>query len=571
MTDAFQDVLDDTEDTNSSSDDSNEETVTDAHVAADMGVRTTLPDDGELRTSMRYEDEDTGDQADDVDPRGLFKKATLNELRHYAREGSYGPALVTKPIDDIFKHGFEIEGDNTEKDGEYKQGYIKNFLDDYVPYYKEAEKKSRRDGLAVLEFRFADGADSVSEPLEGDAEHRGYKLWTVDNFSDQLADSTVAEHTQYNQDQIYISQGTENGGIAIVDDISHEDHGDVIGYGIEPRQESEDIQSVYFLHGSRVQQFVWGEWVDGDIGNDVTGKHVGESVLTPVLQPLKASKMGMWSIKNIFYRYSAPLHAVEPPESWGPDEWENAQENLDNVSMASDAVLPPGTELSVAEGVSEFDPQPIYEVIVEAICAGSVFTKSVLQGTQTGTVSGSETDIKGYFNEVHNLRSQRTFAKFREAVKLVSNHDQQTIPRVANVERFEVSWGPMFKPTDIEKAEGAVSMVTAVTNGIKQYVLTPDEARSILNEKWAEFDVDVDLDELEEEQKDELDRINLHETGMGALNNEPDARQNPRMQNGGGQPSGQTRESSQPTRASADDDELIDAIADRVVEKLSED
>ncbi|WP_206750798.1 hypothetical protein, partial [Halorubrum sp. SP3] len=71
--------------------------------------------------------------------------------------------------------------------------------------------------------------------------------------------------------------------------------------------------------------------------------------------PLKATHMGFWAIKNILYRYSAPLHAVEPPESWGMDEWDEASGQMSDLSMMSDALLPPGSELSVAEGVSEFD------------------------------------------------------------------------------------------------------------------------------------------------------------------------------------------------------------------------
>lgn len=118
-------------------------------------------------------------------------------------------------------------------------------------------------------------------------------------------------------------------------------------------------------------------------------------------------------------------------------------------------------------------------------------------------------------------------------------------------------------------------MITAATSGIKQYVLTPDEARSILSEQWAEFDIDVDLDELTEEQRDQLDRINVREAGQGPQDDEPDTspRQNPQLQNGGGQAAGQNREGSQPTRTATDslDESDLDAIADRVVERLSED
>jgi len=584
MTNAFTDITEDTG-SDTSSDDSDEPALTSrgegdtvTNTFTDK-VRSTLPEPEENLTQKRYEDPDSTEKADDVDPRGLFRTPTVNELRYYAREGPYGKAIVEQPIEDTFKNGYTIHGDNTN-------GKIREYLDQYKPYYKQCEIKSRRDGMCVLMHQIADGADSVSEPIPSDGgTFEGFQIWTIDNLSGDLAAGTVEDYTEYNHDQIYVSGGAENGGVAVVDDVSHPDHGDVLGFGVEPRQDSTDVQSVSFVHIDRCEVFRWGEHVDGPLGNSLRGTQIGESVLTPVLQPLMATQMGFWAIKNILHRYSAPLHAVEPPESWGQEEFDQAREKLQNLSMTSEAVLPPGSELSVAEGVSEFDPEPFYSTLVEAICAGTVFTKSYLQGTQTGTVSGSETDLKGYFNGIHLLRTERTEEKFRNSLRMVSSYDQSTIPRVSDIEGFDIEWGPLFKPTDLEQAEGAVSLVTAATNAIKNYVMTPDEARSLVSEEWATFDIDVDLGELTEQQMDDLDRININEAGQGIKDNEPDVRQNPMQQNGGGQPEGQTRESSQPVadslsestevdeddaeRSSALTDEQLDQIADKLAEKIN--
>jgi len=539
-------------------------------------VRSTLDRADDFDSPRRYTSEDDEQAADDVDARALFRAPTIDELRYYAREGPYGPTIVEKPIEDAFKHGLNVVGDNTDPNTS-GPGTIESFLDQYQPVYKRAKKKARRDGLAIVLFQYADSNPIQRAPAD-DATFEGFQVYTLDNFSGVLADSTVAEHTEYETDQIYVSNGPEHGGVAIVDDLSSPDHGDVVGYGVEPRQDSEDVQDVVFVNAMRCQHLTEYSWVDGHLGNNVTGKHVGESVLTPVLQPLKAAQMGFWSLMQILHRYSAPLHAVEPPESWGEDEWNTAQSQLEDLSMASDAILPPGTELEVAEGVSEFDPVPLYEVLVESICAGTVFTKSVLQGTQTGTVSGSETDMKGYFSNVHVLRTDEIESEFRDALRMVSRHDQSVVPRVADVDGVSFEWGPLFKPTDIERAEGAVSLVTAATNAIKNYALTPDEARSVLSEEWAEFDIDVDLDELTEEQMDTFDRINVREVGRGPKDDEP--RQNPTLQNGGGQPAGQGRASSQPTRAGDDtdstdgaitlDEDTVNVIVDRVADRLDD-
>ena len=403
-----------------------------------------------------------------------------------------------------------------------------------------------------------------------DATFEGLKLWTLDHLSDDILDAEVEDHTEYDDDQIYVTEGNDHGGVAFVNDITSPDHGKILGYGIQPREDSPNEREAYFVHASRCHHITWDSYVDGDIGNEVSGRHVGESVLTPVFQPLEAAMMAIWAQKNILFRYSAPLHAVEPPETWGQEDYDNFTEELEDLSMMSDAVLPPGAALEVAEGVSEFDPEPYTDSLVKSMCAGTVFTQSILQGTQTGTVSGSETDLKSYFNNVNTeIRSQFLEPLKRDVVERVARYDQDTMPPIAANGNWELDWGPMFKVTDIEKAEGAVSLITAATNGIKNYVLTPDEARALVAEEWTTFDIDVDLDELSEEQWDSLDRINIRETGRGPQDDEPvggegSTRENPNLQNGGGQPAGETRESSQPTRDDIEREALVEHIDQEV-------
>jgi len=571
MSQAFADVVTDSEGETTSTDElsqngtgvdttsDSEDTVTGETIPSESttvtafadAVRPSLPYDDSTRNDDRYEDPETGEKADDTDPRGLFRPPSLNELRYYAREGPYGEAIIKKPIDDAFKHGFEVVGDNTG-------GTVKQTLDETVPKYKLGKIKSRRDGLAVLMHVVSDSANDVSDPIPTNGgSFEGFKIWTVDNLSGELTESEVANH--YNGDnrydefassQIYVSQGTENGGVALVDDISHPRHGEVLGYGVKPRSESRHSQVVSFVHEDRCHAFLNGEHVDGQLGNNVTGQHVGESILTPILQPLKATQMGFWSIAQILLRYSAPLHAVEPPDTWSMEDYDDAREKMGDISMASDAVLPPGSELSVAEGVSEFDPEPYYETLVKAICAGTVFTKPILEGTQSGTVSGSETSMKAYFSEVQVLRQQEVEAELRDIAVKIASYDQSQIPRVADVKHIEFEWGALFKLNALERAEGAVSLVTAATNGIKNYVLTPDEARSLLSEEWATFDIDVDLDNLAESEWDQLDRINIREAGQGPQDDEPvnSERDNPQTAGQrGGRPNGATEGTSSPT------------------------
>ena len=570
MSNAFADVIDaddettDTADVDATSND-NDETVEPSDFSsfesfADS-VRPTLPYDDNKRNDDRYEDPETGDKADDTDPRGLFRPPSLNELRYYAREGPYGRTVVEKPIDDAFKHGFAIRGDNTN-------GKIKETLDEIESTYKLAKKKSRRDGLAILFHVVEDTARDVGDPINtDDGTFAGLKIWTVDNLSDDLTEAKAAEYLdEFDSGQIYVSEGHEDGGVAVVDDISHPRHGEVVGYGVEPRSDSENTQTVTFVNADRCHAFVNGEHVDGQLGNNITGQHIGESILTPILQPLKAAQMGFWSISQILLRYSAPLHAVEPPDSWTMEDYDDARAKMGNLSMASDTVLPPGSELSVAEGVSEFDPEPYYDTLTKAICGGTVFTKPILEGTQGGTVSGSETSLKAYFSEIQVMRQQDIEDDLRDIVRKIASYDQSQIPRVAAVEDIEFEWGPLFKLNALERAEGAVSLITAATNGIKNYVLTPDEARELLTEEWATFDIDVDLDDLAEPEWDEFDRINIREAGQGPQDDEPvnPERANPQTAGRrGGRPQGST--------GGQDDmaDELSEISTDTLRDELS--
>ena len=568
MSDAFSDVLDGDDDGGGASTETDTETTTPTATTSSSvfgdAVRSEIQEDDEMANDPIYRDEETGKEADDVDPRALFGNASINELRFYYRQGPYGGTVVEKPIEDAFKHGFSVRANRDDVDltTNNRRQRVHSFLNRLKTPYIDAKIKARRDGLAVLHYQFADAADSTGDPIkepsgEGEAvTFQGFQVYTLDNLSDDLAESTVADHTEYDHDQIYVSEGPEHGGVALVDDIEHPDHGDVVGYGIEPRQDSDEIDPVFFLHEQRCQHITHGTHVDGRLGNNVTGHHVGESVLTPVLQPLKATHMGFWAIKNIFYRYSAPLHAVEPPESWSSDDYDEAKGNMGDLSMMSDALLPPGSELSVAEGVSEFDPEHFFAALINALCAGTEFTKSVLEGTQTGTVSGSETDVKNYFNFVERLRTGEIADEMLAGYEKVARHDPSTAPQISG--GLTIDWEALFKPTDIERAEGMVSIVTAATNGIKNYVLTPTEAREVVEAGWSEFDMDADLGEpLTESEMDTLDRININEAGQGIKDNEPVNRTPQQGGSQGGRPEGAS-DGSQPQTDSNVITELID-------------
>lgn len=446
-----------------------------------------LRDDGRYRT---YQSDDGEQGADDVDPRHLYRAPTINEIRWYYREGPFGSTIVEKPVRDAFKNGFTVRND--------RPGKVEPFLDEYVPKLIDAEIKARRDGFSVLFFQLRDSAD-VSEAPENVQEVTRYRVFTVDDFTDSLSPKTVAEHF----DDLTWRQVTvlDDDGIAIVDDVRHPDDGKLLGYG----RESDDGSGPIFIHADRTQHFSWRKHVDGPIDDEYVGRLQGDSILTPVIHSLKAAHKGVWGMGQTLFRYSTPLHVVETPDDYGEEEFDDVDSQMNALNAASSITMPPGTTMQTHDAASDFDPEPFYEAIMENICAGTVFTKSVLKGTQSGTVSGSETDIKGYFSEVVQIRNNRFEAKIDEAVRMVSSWNQSIIPTFSL--GYTIDWEPIFKLDALDRTESMSRVVTAVTNGLSNYLLSPEDAQSVLESEWAEIDVDVDLDELTEEEKDDIDRI----------------------------------------------------------------
>jgi hypothetical protein len=126
----------------------------------------------------------------------------------------------------------------------------------------------------------------------------------------------------------------------------------------------------------------------------------------------------------------------------------------------------------------------------------------------------------------------------------------------------------MFKLTDLDNAERVSRVMQTLAAGINNFVLTPGEAREILQEEWADTDIDWESD-FTDEERDWLQTLNVAQMGAEAALPE-EMSGNPRVgQNGGGMESGTQTASEQPDGDALDGD-VIDAIADRVADRLTE-
>jgi len=179
-------------------------------------------------------------------------------------------------------------------------------------------------------------------------------------------------------------------------------------------------------------------------------------------------------------------------------------------------------------------------VLFDQICAATEMTRSVLFGTQAGTVSGSEVDIKNYFNKIERLRRNRYESELRDLVNWYSDYDANDYDLNSGL---ELEWGPLFKLSELDRAEAMARHVQLVSQAQTNFVMSDAEARSFLQEQWAEW-TDVDLSGILED--DEFERLyNILGASDGSLS---DIGGNPRVgQNGGGMEQGQSTASEDPS------------------------
>ena len=523
-------------------------------------------DNEKARSERRVLYSKRGDSADEIDPRKLVRDPTLSELRWYYRR-TFAKKLVNKPIDDAFKHGFKLEGGDADDAKEW----LKNT--DYIENYKLAEKKARRDGFSLIFIGTRDTSDGVHQSPKDDdvdvVEVTHTKVLTIDDLC-HCAENEILEQVKEGFDLEHGQFKVRQTGIVINTDINSPDYREPIGYVLYQGSNDREEDRVQFIHRDRVQHLVWNKEVDGDYRRDDVrlggrrwkderplGKWEGDSVLVQSYDLMKGVAKGDWAIMQALFRNAANLYAVHLPNDATQEEFNAARSEFKNLNAKSELFLPGGPpgenedqyEIKQYTSGDMVEPREYFDVIFDQICATHEMTKSVLFGTQSGTVSGSETDIKNYFNKVERYRQSRATNWIKDFINRVKFMLDDRVKDDRNNADVTIDWEPLFKLNDVERINAMQSLVSGMQIAINGYVLTPDEARSILNEEWS-F---IDLENLTEEQREWLNDINVineqedeleRGRGFGEGNEEengtdPDeGYKNPSMRQGGGMPEG---------------------------------
>jgi len=503
--------------------------------------------------------------SDDIDVRQLFNTPTVDKIRWQYRQNGMASTVVDKPVKDAFKHGFEFNP-NEEEEGDIDD--VHTWAEEvYAPTLKEARIKSRRDGVALIFWKVTD-TNKVSEPLGEVKEVNGLEVITLDKLgrgngnprysdrklSDAATADLAAEHVDYDKEQLVVTRS----GLAVVDDITSPDNEEFVGCMYD-RNPNLSVESEYqFIHADRLEPYVSRPHVDGDVDDIVYGFIEGDSVLTPIINALTGITKAEWALGQSLLRYTAPLHAVEIDKEATPrnGDWEehisDLNDQLDNINNKSSLTLPPAHSAKTLASEGEIDPEPFLDGLINDICAGAEITRSVLLGTQAGTVSGSSTDIKNYYNQVERDRDGQHADDLRRGSQKYARLEGKQLPS------FDIEWGPLFRIEDIKRAEGMNKIISAVGQATNKYVLSHEEAREILQEEWSEFEIETDIEgTLSEEDMDQLDRINTTKgkqfgNGRSAEDEVDEGRSKRSGQNNGGREGGNTTDPSNPT-TDADD------------------
>jgi hypothetical protein len=514
---------------------------------------------------------ESGDSADEVDPRRLMSDPSVNDIRWLYRT-FWASTIVDKPIDDAFKNGFEIEHEGERN--------VRGLLDDlgWVEHYQGVKKKARRDGFALSFFVLEDTTDGVHEDPMSDAE-------TVTSIK-KVEPITLDDMARFKSSHGALPPGSENDpledmdytdyeirptGIVMDTDPESATYKEPLGYLVGPPDwidMSDALDRVEFYHRNRVIHHVENRTVDGDLTDDSLGRWEGDSVLTSSYHLLRGLKKGNWSLMQTIFRYAAKLYHVSLPSDADNDDFDKADANMQNLNAKSELVTPDGYEIDDFQTDGQLDPEEYFDVIFKQVCAGTEMTKSVLFGTQVGTTTGSETDIKNYFNQVERLRQSDIERDMHDFVsRSISLVDSRTSDGYDL--DFDIEWNPMFKLEGLDEAERLSRVMQTVSAAINDFIMTPQEARSILQEEWADADIDWQSS-FTEEEREFLKTLNVAQMGteavLGGGEGGENMEGNPQVgQNGGGMESGQTTDPADPTA-----DTLAEADVDRIASRVAE-
>jgi len=124
-------------------------------------------------------------------------------------------------------------------------------------------------------------------------------------------------------------------------------------------------------------------------------------ILETVYHACLAADRGLKSIKDIMHRYSLPFYDITVFRVSGGDEIEKISKAVRKAMGETDFVHTDRFKVEPKGfGGMNIPFKDIYDVLLDAISAGSGIPKTLLVGSGQGTISTSETNLKDWFNTI---------------------------------------------------------------------------------------------------------------------------------------------------------------------------
>jgi hypothetical protein len=373
--------------------------------------------------------------------------------------------IVDRPADDSFQRGVEIEEDEEElMANEYDRLQVLTRMADVIRW-------ARLYGGAVLLLIAKDGGDLI-DPLN---------LNNIDSIEEiRVYDLTCVHAT----DIIYNN---------IIDPTTF---GKIEVYTIAPQN-----MAAFQVHESRLIP-VGGDPLPAGILNYNRIPWAGRSILDAVYVDISRYLQGLdWALR-LLERKQQGVYQMEGLGNMfaqGDDHLVQKRINLvDLVRGNLNSVVVDKTDSYTVMNASMEGVQAMLDEFQTALAASSSIPITILFGKSTrGLNQTGSGDLESYYGVISHI--QNVIA--RPALeKLTSILWTQSALRGKAPEDWHIEFNPLWLPTELEQAQtdfakqqANTAEVTALVSLLTNQILTPEEVRTIVVNKYSEFDFDTDM------------------------------------------------------------------------------
>ena len=379
-----------------------------------------------------------------VDADGYTAPANLNQAdieKLYIRDNIVN-RRIRKNLEDLFGESPEIHAENDEL-----KEKIERFLFSSNGLYnklREASKHAFLDGHCLIYFNY-DNDQDLSREHQGDIK---------------------------SIPKIGIIFARDVGNPIIEKDIKDENYNEVIGWDFMGEQ----------IHHSRLINVVY---------DSIYNEPKGISILSPEFDYHMMRKSIMQDAVQSYHQNASGIKIFELPENPSVEDVEWMKENVKKIRGRGELTAPHGTKVQhPAPKVT--DPTPYIAPTMEMGCS---MPYQILVGTSAGAITGSETNLKNYEKEIHNLRKTVLNQWINEKIEYLQEKNY------FGQGEFTLDWGDYKEITQEQESLIEFRKVKSAKDLFEMGILDDEEVRD-----WIGI---TSKGEVESEKEDtRFDRVN---------------------------------------------------------------